>query len=166
MWTSHAVVMAGLVPATPINTARPCPDIGVAGTSPAMTAHGCVAAQVLPTRSSARAHQLSIGPAQLLQDGEVVGARNRKQRSRRLRRGPVRMEVAAVLDERRKLRGAVGDRERLSHRAEAAAATASRSRRRSGAASRRDRCRGSARARTRRRSRGRRRRGDGRAPSR
>jgi hypothetical protein len=30
-------VMAGLVPATPLNKARPCPVIGVAGTSPAMT---------------------------------------------------------------------------------------------------------------------------------
>jgi hypothetical protein len=30
-------VMAGLVPATPIIWARPCSDIGVAGTSPAMT---------------------------------------------------------------------------------------------------------------------------------
>src|SRR5262245_33955257 len=29
--------MAGLVPATPIYAARPCPVIGVAGTSPAMT---------------------------------------------------------------------------------------------------------------------------------
>jgi hypothetical protein len=30
--------MAGLVPATPPNKARPCHTIGVAGTSPAMTA--------------------------------------------------------------------------------------------------------------------------------
>src|SRR5947209_189092 len=29
--------MAGLVPATPLNRARPCHMIGVAGTSPAMT---------------------------------------------------------------------------------------------------------------------------------
>jgi hypothetical protein len=29
--------MAGLVPATPITMARPCPFIGVAGPSPAMT---------------------------------------------------------------------------------------------------------------------------------
>ncbi len=34
--------MAGLVPATPINMARPCPVIGVAGTSPAMTAGWCL----------------------------------------------------------------------------------------------------------------------------
>ena len=32
--------MAGLVPATPLNEAPPCPIIGVAGTSPAMTAWG------------------------------------------------------------------------------------------------------------------------------
>jgi hypothetical protein len=32
------VVMSGLVPATPLNMARPCHMIGVAGTSPAMTA--------------------------------------------------------------------------------------------------------------------------------
>jgi hypothetical protein len=31
------MVVAGLVPATPIILARPCPVIGVAGTSPAMT---------------------------------------------------------------------------------------------------------------------------------
>ena len=31
------LVIAGLVPATPINGARPCHTIGVAGTSPAMT---------------------------------------------------------------------------------------------------------------------------------
>jgi hypothetical protein len=31
-------VIAGLVPATPLNEARPCHVIGVAGTSPAMTA--------------------------------------------------------------------------------------------------------------------------------
>jgi hypothetical protein len=31
------IVMAGLVPATPIIMARPCLTIGVAGTSPAMT---------------------------------------------------------------------------------------------------------------------------------
>jgi hypothetical protein len=31
------MVMAGLLPATPINMAQPCFDIGVAGTSPAMT---------------------------------------------------------------------------------------------------------------------------------
>jgi hypothetical protein len=30
--------MAGLVPAIPLNKARPCHMIGVAGTSPAMTA--------------------------------------------------------------------------------------------------------------------------------
>jgi hypothetical protein len=30
-------VMAGLVPATPLNKALPCPVIGVAGSSPAMT---------------------------------------------------------------------------------------------------------------------------------
>jgi hypothetical protein len=30
--------MAGLVPATPLNVARPCHMIGVAGTPPAMTA--------------------------------------------------------------------------------------------------------------------------------
>jgi hypothetical protein len=33
-------VMAGLVPATPLNKARPCHMIGVAGTSPAMTLKG------------------------------------------------------------------------------------------------------------------------------
>jgi len=33
----HRVVIAGLGPATPINGARPCHLIGVAGTSPAMT---------------------------------------------------------------------------------------------------------------------------------
>ncbi len=32
--------MAGLVPATPLNEARPCHMIGVAGTSPAMTEVG------------------------------------------------------------------------------------------------------------------------------
>jgi hypothetical protein len=32
--------MAVLVPATPLKAARPCPIIGVAGTSPAMTADG------------------------------------------------------------------------------------------------------------------------------
>src|ERR1700749_1612637 len=31
------LVIAGFVPATPISVARPCPVIGVAGTSPAMT---------------------------------------------------------------------------------------------------------------------------------
>jgi hypothetical protein len=31
------VVMAGLVPATPLKEAPPCNTIGVAGTSPAMT---------------------------------------------------------------------------------------------------------------------------------
>jgi hypothetical protein len=31
------LVMAGLVPATPIKEARPCHIIGVAGSSPAMT---------------------------------------------------------------------------------------------------------------------------------
>ena len=36
--TTQTNVMAGLVPATPIILARPCPTIGVAGTSPAMTA--------------------------------------------------------------------------------------------------------------------------------
>jgi hypothetical protein len=34
------MAMAGLVPATPINMARRCPVIGVAGTSPATTADG------------------------------------------------------------------------------------------------------------------------------
>ncbi len=33
------LVMAGLVPATPLNEARLCRMIGVAGTSPAMTAN-------------------------------------------------------------------------------------------------------------------------------
>jgi hypothetical protein len=33
----HTIVMAGLVPATPLNKARPCHMIGVAGISPAMT---------------------------------------------------------------------------------------------------------------------------------
>jgi hypothetical protein len=32
------VVMAGLVPATPLSEARPCHTIGIAGSSPAMTA--------------------------------------------------------------------------------------------------------------------------------
>jgi hypothetical protein len=40
-------------PGHPDQKARPCPVIGVAGTSPAMTARGCGAAQVLPTSSSA-----------------------------------------------------------------------------------------------------------------
>jgi hypothetical protein len=31
------MVMAGLVPATPLNMERPCHTIGVAGTGPAMT---------------------------------------------------------------------------------------------------------------------------------
>ena len=35
----NSVVIAGLVPATPIAKARPCHMIGVAGTSPAMTFH-------------------------------------------------------------------------------------------------------------------------------
>jgi hypothetical protein len=34
------MVMAGLVPATPLNKARPCHMIGVAGTSPVMTTGG------------------------------------------------------------------------------------------------------------------------------
>jgi hypothetical protein len=32
--------MAGFAPATPLNFARPCHTIGVAGTSPAMTRKG------------------------------------------------------------------------------------------------------------------------------
>jgi hypothetical protein len=36
----HSMVMAGLVPATPLTKARPCHMIGVAGTSPAMTKMG------------------------------------------------------------------------------------------------------------------------------
>jgi hypothetical protein len=36
-------VMAGLVPATPIEDARPCQMIGVAGSSPAMTRMGGLA---------------------------------------------------------------------------------------------------------------------------
>jgi hypothetical protein len=32
--------MAGLDPAIPLNKARPCPAIGIAGSSPAMTAAG------------------------------------------------------------------------------------------------------------------------------
>src|SRR5262249_28067934 len=42
-------VMAGLVPATPLNKAPPCHMIGVAGTSPAMT-KGVFTASVTPSR--------------------------------------------------------------------------------------------------------------------
>ena len=74
-----------------------------------------------------------------------------------MRRCPARMEIAAVLDEGRKLRRAVGDRERLRNRREPQRRQRRDLARRSTAASRRDRCRGWAQARKRRRSRGRRR---------
>jgi hypothetical protein len=51
MFGHWGTIMAGLDPATPLNVARPCPMIGVAGTSPAMTTGGysertTVAAQI------------------------------------------------------------------------------------------------------------------------
>jgi hypothetical protein len=51
--------MAGLVPATPLNVARPCPVIGVAGTSPAMTVsiklYGRRRTRLKPSKGSATA---------------------------------------------------------------------------------------------------------------
>jgi hypothetical protein len=37
MIRSYGIVMAGLDPAIPLNKARPCHTIGIAGSSPAMT---------------------------------------------------------------------------------------------------------------------------------
>jgi hypothetical protein len=42
------IVMAGLDPAIPLNTARPCQILGIAGSSPAMTAHECNVSQHAP----------------------------------------------------------------------------------------------------------------------
>ena len=44
----HEMVMAGLVPATPLNEAPPCHMIGVAGTSPAMTANDFASPRACP----------------------------------------------------------------------------------------------------------------------
>jgi hypothetical protein len=50
--------MAGLVPATPLNKARPCHLIGVAGTSPAMTTSSVTASNGYsdPLAASPEAH--------------------------------------------------------------------------------------------------------------
>ena len=90
---------------------------------------------------------------------------HRDQHARRMRGRAHRVQIAAVGHQRRQLRRAIGDRQRLVAPPADAAATASRSRHRSAAASRSDRCRGAAQARTCRRSPGRRRRSDDRGTS-
>jgi hypothetical protein len=45
MFASHSIVMAGIDPAIPLIKARPCPMIGIAGSSPAMTAGESVGRQ-------------------------------------------------------------------------------------------------------------------------
>ena len=59
--------------------------------------------------------QRAIGPAQLIHDGEVVGARNGDERAGRMGCGAARVEVAAVVDQRGQLPRAIGDRHRLGH---------------------------------------------------
>jgi hypothetical protein len=45
MTGSNGIVMAGLDPAIPLRKAQPCHIIGIAGSSPAMTADGSISSK-------------------------------------------------------------------------------------------------------------------------
>ena len=57
--------------------------------------------------------------AQFVHDSEMVRARHRDQRARRMRRRALSVQIAAVRYQRRQLRRAIGDRQRLVHHRQA-----------------------------------------------
>jgi hypothetical protein len=60
-----------------------------------------------------RADELAARAAQLVEDGEMIGARDRQQRPRGMGRRAQRVELARIVNECGKLARSVGDGERL-----------------------------------------------------